>query len=77
MTTETQRRAQHRADTICHAIKTWMESGEPTDSYFDQDAIDAEQQKEEDWAVLELEARQFAEKYGAAAMLRCVSEVLK
>jgi hypothetical protein len=73
MTTETQR----KADTICHAIKTWMEGGEAPDPNLWRVTIDAERQKEEDWAVLELEARQFTEKYGAAAMLRCVSEVLK
>lgn len=33
--------------------------------------------RERDWADLEAEAREFVEKYGAAAMLRCISDSLK
>lgn len=33
--------------------------------------------KERDWYALECEADDFLKKYGAAAMLRCVSRVLE
>lgn len=47
------------------------------DPYLTLDAAEAEADKERDWSRLEAEAREFVGRYGAAAMLRCVSEALK
>jgi hypothetical protein len=62
------------SDQVIRAIQTWLEADEPClDSPGDQ----REQERELDWQHLEAEAKWFKERYGAAAMLRCVSESLR
>ena len=36
-----------------------------------------EERRERDWFALEVDARDFVKRYGAAAMLRCVSRALE
>jgi hypothetical protein len=63
------------------SMRVYLGWDEPHD--FELEAEDAkaeqaaEERREHDWADLEAAARDFVKAYGAAAMLRCVSEVLK
>jgi hypothetical protein len=60
-------------EQVAAAIASWLKhADERIDGPFD-----AEECKERDWHYLESEAREFVQRYGAAAMLRCVSEALK
>jgi hypothetical protein len=58
-----------------NAIQTWEALAE--DWHLSPPDTSKEDQKERDWAFLEGEARDFVKKWGAAAMLRCVSDALK
>lgn len=63
-------------DRVINAIDSWILRGEEP-WHLEPPDTEAEDRKERDWSYLEGEARQFVEKYGAAAMLRCISEALK
>jgi hypothetical protein len=55
------------------AVASWLRD----DDDYTASPFDAEERKERDWHDLESDARDFVKRYGAAAMLRCVSEALK
>ena len=69
----------HRVDLAELAGHDAWKTTDPADAdpFLNADAIAAEERKAHDWQALEAEAREFVQQYGAAAMLRCVSEALK
>jgi hypothetical protein len=63
---------EQSADRVIGAIDSWLRS-EP----HEPPVFDAEDRKERDWCDLENAAKDFVRTYGAAAMVRCISEALK
>jgi hypothetical protein len=60
-------------DQMRAAIASWLTHDDEREA----GPFDDEERKERDWHYLESEAREFVQRYGAAAMLRCVSEALR
>jgi hypothetical protein len=64
-------------DKTVAAVESWLRAADDAEGRSLGEPFDVEERKALDWRDLESEARSFKERYGAAAMLRCVSDALR
>jgi hypothetical protein len=64
-------------DRTVAAVASWLRAADDAEGRALGEPFDVEERKALDWRDLESEARGFKERYGAAAMLRCVSDALR
>jgi hypothetical protein len=64
-------------DATIGAVDSWLRAADDAEGRSLGEPFDVEERKALDWRDLESEARGFKERYGAAAMLRCVSDALR
>jgi hypothetical protein len=64
-------------DKTVAAVESCLRAADDAEGRSLGEPFDVEERKALDWRDLESEARGFKERYGAAAMLRCVSDALR